>query len=94
MKKLILLSSVILALLLAGCSGEKKEPRIIENKDGSISITRVDEDGKAIAYGKKVDGSMNPSSDTPTQKQAKTILFQSALQIIRTRTFILNSTAI
>ncbi len=59
MKKLILLSSVILTLLLAGCSGEKKEPRIIENKDGSISITRVDEDGKAIAYGKKVDGYSN-----------------------------------
>ena len=38
---------------LSGCSKQEKTPKIVKNDDGSLTITRVDEDGKAILFNKK-----------------------------------------
>lgn len=43
---------------LISCSN-KLPPRTVENEDGSVSITRIDEDSKAVKYGKKIDGYEN-----------------------------------
>ncbi|MBR1638085.1 MAG: endo-1,4-beta-xylanase [Treponema sp.] len=53
------LAAVFMAGILAGCSGKSAEAKIIQNDDGSISITKIDEDGKAVAYNKKYDGFEN-----------------------------------
>ena len=55
MKKFLSVITALATLTLCACSGKGAEPKIIQNKDGSISITRPDEDGKAIIYGKKYD---------------------------------------
>ena len=40
-------------LILTGCSAKSKDSRIVENSDGSVNITRIEEDGKAILFNKK-----------------------------------------
>lgn len=51
-KKLFL--SVLVVFALFGC--KKESPKVVKNEDGSISIRKVDEDGKAIAFDKKAAG--------------------------------------
>ncbi len=46
-------------LLFSGCSAKQKDAQVIENADGSVSITRIDEDGKAILFNKKYNGATN-----------------------------------
>ncbi len=46
-------------LLFSGCSAKQKDAQVIENSDGSVSITRIDEDGKAILFNKKFNGATN-----------------------------------
>ena len=46
-------------LFLSGCSAKQKDAQTIENPDGSVSITRIDEDGKAILFNKKYNGATN-----------------------------------
>lgn len=55
MKK-ILLSLVISFIVFSGCSKKAIAPKILENSDGSLTITRIDEDEKAIKFNKKFDG--------------------------------------
>jgi len=54
MKKLLFVISAALLLISTGCS-KKETPTVVDNDDGSISITRIEEDGKAIQFNKKVD---------------------------------------
>ena len=54
-RTLIAISAAI--LLLTGCSKKTLEARIIENQDGSVSITRIDEDGKAVLFNTKYENS-------------------------------------
>ena len=60
MKKNLILftASILLFSLLSSCT-EKATPKLIENSDGSVTITRIDEDGKAIKFNKKFDGYKN-----------------------------------
>ena len=58
MKRTLIAISAAL-LLLTGCSKKTLEARIIENQDGSVSITRIDEDGKAVLFNTKYEGSKN-----------------------------------
>ncbi|MCR5187424.1 MAG: endo-1,4-beta-xylanase [Treponema sp.] len=51
MKKSILLLLCVLSLLFFSC--KKESPATIINRDGSVSILKVDEDGKAVLYDKK-----------------------------------------
>lgn len=46
-------------LLFSGCSAKQKDAQVIENADGSVSITRIDEDGKSILFNKKYNGATN-----------------------------------
>ena len=46
-------------LLFSGCSTKQKVAQTVENPDGSVSITRIDEDGKAVLFNKKYNGSKN-----------------------------------
>ena len=46
-------------LLFSGCSAKQKDAQVIENADGSVSIIRIDEDGKAILVNKKYNGATN-----------------------------------
>ena len=52
MKRMIIILAAAF-LILTGCSAKAPAPRIIENSDGSVNITRIDEDGKAILFNKK-----------------------------------------
>lgn len=52
MKKCTLLVFTMSLLLLAGCNTKSN---VIENDDGSISITRIEEDGKSVQFNKKID---------------------------------------
>ncbi len=54
-RTLIAISAAI--LLFTGCSKKTLEARIIENQDGSVSITRIDEDGKAVLFNTKFENS-------------------------------------
>ena len=38
---------------LFGCTKAEKTPKVVKNDDGSLTVTRVDEDGKAILFNKK-----------------------------------------
>ena len=46
-------------VIFTGCSEKQLDAQVIENKDGSVSITRIDEDGKAILFNKKFAGAEN-----------------------------------
>ena len=46
-------------VVLTGCSSKKQSAQTIENTDGSVSITRIDEDGKAVLFNKKFENSKN-----------------------------------
>lgn len=54
MKKLILILASLFMVFNASCT-QKELPKTIDNSDGSISITRIDEDGKAVQFNKKTD---------------------------------------
>ena len=56
MKRTLIAISAAL-LLLTGCSKKTLEARTIENQDGSVSITRIDEDGKAVLFNTKYENS-------------------------------------
>ena len=58
MKKLIPILAAAL-IIFTGCSEKKLQAQILENPDASVSITRIDEDGKAILFNKKIEGSKN-----------------------------------
>ena len=51
--KRTLLTIAAALLLITSCSSKNKTPQTIENSDGSVSITRIDEDGKAILFNRK-----------------------------------------
>ena len=57
--KRILTSLAAALILFTGCSAKNTDSRIIENSDGSVNITRIDEDGKAILFNKKYGDSKN-----------------------------------
>ena len=59
MMKRTLIALTTAFLFLTGCTAKNSDPKTIENKDGSVSITRIDEDGKAILFNKKFNGSKN-----------------------------------
>ena len=54
MKRISVLFTALI-ILLSACSTKAKS-QIIENNDGSVTITRIDEDGKAVRFNKKIDG--------------------------------------
>ena len=56
LKNTIVLISVAL-LLLSSCSAKETPAQIVENQDGSVLISRIDEDGKAIKFNTKYNGS-------------------------------------
>ncbi len=57
-RKLILLLSAGL-FLFSACSKKDLPERLIENEDGSVDITRIDEDGKAVRFNEKFEGAKN-----------------------------------
>ena len=59
MMKRILTCLAAALILFTGCSAKNTDSRIIENSDGSVNITRIDEDGKAILFNKKYGDSKN-----------------------------------
>ncbi len=58
MKRMITILVAAL-IILTSCSAKTSDSRIIENSDGSVNITRIDEDGKAIKFNQKYAGSKN-----------------------------------
>ncbi len=46
-------------ILLSSCTAKDANPQFVENSDGSVSITRIDADGKAIKFNQKYDGAKN-----------------------------------
>ena len=58
MKKLMIILAAAL-VIFTGCSEKQLDAQVIENKDGSVSITRIDEDGKAILFNRKFAGAEN-----------------------------------
>ena len=46
-------------ILFSGCSKKATVPRLIENENGSVDITRIDEDGKAVKFNINREGSKN-----------------------------------
>lgn len=58
MKRMITTLAAAL-IIFTGCTAKNTDPRIIENSDGSVNITRIDEDGKAILFNKKYGDSKN-----------------------------------
>ena len=57
MKKNIIAFTAAALLILSGCAAKESTSQIVENQDGSVSITRIDEDGKAVKFNTKFDGS-------------------------------------
>lgn len=46
-------------ILLSSCTAKDSNPQFVENSDGSVSITRIDADGKTIKFNQKYDGAKN-----------------------------------
>ncbi len=59
MMKRTLIALTAALLVFTGCSSKKQSAQTIENTDGSVSITRIDEDGKAVLFNKKFENSKN-----------------------------------
>ena len=59
MMKRTLIFFTAVFLILSDCSAKQTDAQTIENPDGSVSITRIDEDGKAILFNKKYNGATN-----------------------------------
>lgn len=59
MMKRTLIFFTTVFLIFSGCSAKQTDAQTIENPDGSVSITRIDEDGKAILFNKKYNGATN-----------------------------------
>ena len=59
MKKYLTVLAAAGLLLLTGCNAKENTAQLVENSDGSVSITRIDEDGKAIKFNKKYDKASN-----------------------------------
>ena len=59
MMKRTLIALTAALVVLTGCSSKKQSAQTIENTDGSVSITRIDEDGKAVLFNKKFENSKN-----------------------------------
>ena len=59
MMKRTLIFFTAVFLIFSGCSAKQTDAQTIENPDGSVSITRIDEDGKAILFNKKYNGATN-----------------------------------
>ena len=57
MKRILIL--IITAIILLTACTAKSSPQLVENADGSVTITRIDEDGKAVKFNKKFDGYKN-----------------------------------
>lgn len=55
MKKISILVAAISVFFTIGCNS-KQTPQVIDNDDGSITITRIDADGKAIKFNQKYEG--------------------------------------
>lgn len=58
MKRLTTILAAAL-FLFSSCSKTNSLPRLIENQDGSVDITRIDEDGKAVKFNIKEDSYEN-----------------------------------
>lgn len=59
MMKRMITSLIAAFIILTGCSAKNTDSRIVENSDGSVNITRIEEDGKAILFNKKYGDSKN-----------------------------------
>ena len=59
MMKRMITSLAAALIILTGCSAKNTASRIVENSDGSVNITRIEEDGKAILFNKKYGDSKN-----------------------------------
>ena len=66
MKRMITILTAAL-LLIPCCCAKSSDSRIIENSDGSVNITRIDEDGKAVKFNQKFSGSKNVTQITPAK---------------------------
>lgn len=62
--------AIFLLCLIIGCKNTSKTPKIIKNDDGSISITQIDEDGKAVQFHKKY-GDFNDVTIIDLKKTSK-----------------------
>ena len=59
MMKKTLIGLISALLVFTSCRPAKSNPRTTENSDGSVSINRIDEDGKATLFNRKKDGYKN-----------------------------------
>ena len=50
---------VFAVIFLTCCTAKGENSQVVENSDGSVSITRIDADGKAIKFNQKYDGAKN-----------------------------------
>jgi len=64
MKFHLLITVLVSLFILSGCGTKEEKPQFIENDNGSISVTRIDEDGKAVAFNKSFDGAKNVTKVT------------------------------
>ncbi len=67
MNKTLTIFTAAVFFLLAGCAAKEKAPKVVENTDGSVNITRIDEDGKAVKFNQKYDGASNVTEVTLSQ---------------------------
>ena len=58
MKRTLLLIAAAL-IFMTSCNAKGSNAQTIENPDGSVSITRIDEDGKAVLFNKKYGDAKN-----------------------------------
>ena len=56
MMKRTLITLAAALVIFTGCTAKNSEPQAVENSDGSITINRIDEDGKAILFNQKYNG--------------------------------------
>ena len=56
MKNKSLIPISLFCLTFMSCSKAEQLPKVVDNKDNSLTITRIDEEEKVVKYGKKFDG--------------------------------------